>query len=107
MWIATEAAMYGHAAGDGDAAKKRNGRAATPARKVTSVRSSSTSLLDFTMAFQVACARAAPRTARVTSSGMQVAWLRNGQGPGSLRRRPWRHRPTAARLPRRARAAGG
>src|SRR5918995_5137494 len=46
-----------------------NGAVTSPAVNTTSVMSNSTSRLDLIMAFQVACASAAPRTARVTSSG--------------------------------------
>src|ERR671911_2661070 len=46
-----------------------NGAVTSPAVNTTSVMSNSTSRLDLIMAFQVACASAAPRTASVTSSG--------------------------------------
>ena len=67
-----------------------------PAKNTISAMSSSTLLLDLIIAFQVACASAAPRTASVTSRGMPpAAAARNGRDRASPRREPWRRRPTA------------
>src|SRR5688572_23021415 len=68
-----------------------NGAVSSPAKNTTSVMSSSTSRLDLIIAFQVACASAAPRTASVTSRGngaehcLEVREIRRDRA-GNLRR---------------------
>src|SRR5688500_14901904 len=64
-----------------------NGAVTRPAANTTSVMSNSTSRLDLSIAFQVACASAAPRTARVTSSGTAADRAQDGGEMGEARGR--------------------